>query len=296
MSVRSQLAQDAGFSSYVDLVLSTEGLHLDWITGLLERYVADNLPVVMALASKHNMRVPTWYSDRDRMGGPCGPFNAVNLASRHLGVLGLSRIRSNIHVTCTERGPSGYAGVLSVPRDNRICIRPINSYARLLGFFHELGHGIAHALNGQMGIYKTWTVAYDEAMATLMEHVSVQSWPALFENAPVHELFIMEGIECAVSALFEFALWNNPDSPEELYARHFGQLGDVPFPELWAADSFRSLDPVYKHSYVLGHEVAATTIVHLRDMYGDDFCRWGQWLAKHYYADGRKRTLLERLR
>ena len=60
-------------------------------------------------------------------------------------------------------------------------------------------------------------------------------------------------------------------------------------------DSFRSIDPVYVHNYVVADRVAERTIEYLEDEYGDQVERWGGWLASHYYGDGRGRSLLEKI-
>jgi site-specific recombinase XerD len=55
-----------------------------------------------------------------------------------------------------------------VPDDIRILVGPVTSLNQELTLYHELGHAIAHAQNTEQGIFKTWTGAYDEAMAIVV--------------------------------------------------------------------------------------------------------------------------------
>jgi len=111
----------------------------------------------------------------------------------------------------------------------------------------------------------------------------------------------------AISALFEFALWEHPEEAESLYTQHYRQLGGkvldggvcvvggrVFDPSLWAFDTLRSIDPVYIHNYVIGAVVAEKTIEFLKDEYGANFQTWGKWLESNYFADGRRRSLQEK--
>ena len=70
--------------------------------------------------------------------------------------------------------------------------------------------------------------------------------------------------------------------------------GRVFDPSLWALDSFRSLDPVYIHNYIIGSVVAEKTVEFLKDEYGTDFQAWGNWLERNYFSDGRRRSLQEK--
>jgi hypothetical protein len=64
--------------------------------------------------------------------------------------------------------------------------------------------------------------------------------------------------------------------------------------ELWALDTFRSIDPVYIHNFVIGYVVARKTRDHLTREYGQDFGQWGACLRRNHLADGRRRTLKEK--
>jgi hypothetical protein len=295
MRVRQCLARDLGFPSYVALVLSTEGLELEWIVTLLEEYVEENLPTAKALIKRYDMSWPTWFSDLDTVGRIDLDLTPPGVMSRFLEYLGFERLKEAIPITVQEQAIEGYAGILSVPDDVRILVRPIGSLKRWLTLFHELGHALAHALNAQPGIFKTWTNVYGESMAVLIEHVAAFVLLDQANRESARALFVLENTRCAISALFELALWERPEAAESLYAQHHSQLGlHIASPEVWALDSFRSVDPVYVHNYVIGALVADKTINLLVREYGRNFRQWGEWLISNYYADGRTRTLREK--
>jgi hypothetical protein len=212
-----------------------------------------------------------------------------------LECLGFERLQEAIPITVQEQAIEGYAGILSVPHDIRILVRPISSLNRWLTLFHELGHALAHALNAQPGIFKTWTSVHDESMAVVIEHIAASVLLDQANRESARALSILENTRCAISALFEFELWEHPEAAERLYLRHYAQLGlPIASPEVWALDSFRSLDPVYVQNYVIGDLVADKTINLLDREYGRNSRQWGRWLLRNYYADGRKRSLREK--
>lgn len=103
-------------------------------------------------------------------------------------------------------------------------------------------------------------------------------------------------VRCAISALFEFDLWEEPGKAEELFVTHYGKLGlPINEPEIWALDSFRSIDPVYIHDYVIGATLAQPLINYLTQLYSIDYSSWGSWLQHNIYQDGWKRSFHEKL-
>jgi len=189
----------------------------------------------------------------------------------------------------------GYAGVLSVPDDIRILVSPIESLGNLLTLFHELGHAVTHSLNREEGLFKTWTAVYDESMAVVIEHIAATILLDKDSYEAAREIFVLESTRYAISFLFELSLWEHPQEAEKLYSQYYSRLGvDISDPSLWVLDTFRSIDPVYIHNLVIGAVVAKKTIELLKDEYGHNFQAWGKWLKKHYFMDGRRRSLKEK--
>lgn len=190
---------------------------------------------------------------------------------------------------------SGYASELS-PNEINIAIEPIESLNNLRTLFHELGHAILYSLNDEEGLFRILPASLDESMAVVFEYMA----PVLLlygdDKKQIYELMDLEYTRCAISAVFEFELWEEPNKAEELYEKHYGKLGlRVEDPSIWAYDSFRSIDPVYIHNYVLGAVLAEKLIEYLSKNYLDDYKAWGQWLYKNIYVDGRRSKLEDKV-
>jgi len=114
------------------------------------------------------------------------------------------------------------------------------------------------------------------------------------------DISLLENVRCAVSFLFELDLWLSQENPEELYLEHYGKLGlAIEDPMVWALDSFRSVDPVYIHNYVLGSIAADQIVNKLESLFLNQPPQlYGRWLEVELYSLGRQESWpskLERL-
>ena len=295
MRQRQCLARRLGYGSYPELVLWADELDPEPVRALLLEQMKRGLPVVTALAKSYGIKWSSWTEDLASIGNHSASADPVRLVNLVLECLGFDRLRAAIPIVVKEQGIVGYAGVLFVPDDIRILMRPITDLQQELTLHHELGHAIAHALNRQQGIFKTWTSSHDEAMAVVMERIAALIALDDAQRKAAQELWLLEDTRCATSALFELELWDKPDKAEELYLHYYGAW-DIGAPPagVWAADSFRSVDPVYIQNYIVAARVADQTVAFLRKRFADNFTEWGSWLAENYYADGRRRSLADK--
>ena len=290
MTRRQTLARELGFDSYPHLVLQTEDLALDPLKTALENYVQTHLSAVRKLIRQYRLTWPNWFSGLAQIGRP-SRSGSDDLIQHLLDSLGFPELTKQIRRVTQTHTLAGYAGILSVPDDIRILVRPPTSLSQEMTLYHELGHAVAHALNTQPGIFKTWTSAYDETMAVLMEHIAAAILFNPAQRRAAHVIQLLETTRCAISALFELELWQNPDQAHRLYLKHFSQLNiDPDPPEQWACDSFRSIDPVYIHNYTTGAIFASQTIPLLKKLFGSDYSRWGRWLTENLYSNGRSQV------
>ncbi|MFA5394301.1 MAG: hypothetical protein WC338_07620 [Candidatus Ratteibacteria bacterium] len=294
MRKRQCLARKQGHGSYPELVLWSEDLRLESVRTLLLDQIRKNLPVVTALVKGYGITWSSWTGDLVSVGYH-SKMDYARLVSLILQRLGFDRLNAAISIVVKDQPIAGYVGILSVPDDVRILLRPVNNLKQELTLYHELGHAIAHALNKEKGIFKTWTSAYDEAMATVIERIAALIVLDNAQEKRAQDLWILEETRCATSALFELDLWEQPQAAKDLYLKYYGAWNiEVASADVWAADSFRSIDPVYIQNYVIAAYVADRTVEFLRHKYEDKFSEWGRWLVKNYYADGRRRSLADK--
>jgi hypothetical protein len=280
MRIRDRLARESGYSSYVDLVLSTEEIEQDRLVAFLNQYLEKNLKAARRIAKKRQSYTPQYMSNnKDQDSHPTLPV------FEFLDQMGYDKLKDTIRIIV---GDWGYEGILS-PDDIRILVTPTD-------LFHELGHAITHSLNTEVGIFKTWTGAFHESMAEIVDLIASRMLLDQIGREAARDDRVLSHTRYAISALFEFSLWESPDQAESLYTQHHRQLDErVSDPSLWPLDTFRSIDPVFIHNYVIGAVVAEQTVGFLEDNYGTDYRGWGEWLEKNYFCDGRRRSLQEKL-
>lgn len=297
MSTRNDLSKQMGFDSYPDLVLKAEEIDKDNIVHSLNEFLESNLPKAKEIIKKYNIKWETWFSDLSRVGVTKNQYNSIELVDQLLKILGFDEIKEKIQISFMEKGYAGCAAELS-PNDIKIVVEPINSLDSLRTLFHEVGHAFSYSLNREDGIYKILPPSQDEAMGVVIEYIA----PMLLmlnktDQQKIVEIMTLEYTRCAISALYEFELWQDPDNAEELYVKNYSRLGiEINNPCMWASDTFRSIDPVYVHNYVIGAMLAEKIITYLQGRSSSDYKEWGTWLINNIYKDGRKKSFKEKIR
>ncbi|MBN1880505.1 hypothetical protein JW823_10375 [bacterium] len=294
MRIRNRLAIELGYNCYRSLVFDIEDIDQAGLTALLNRHLEENLDAARSIASDHAITLtPGWLDGLHHIGrAPCSmsPESAIFELTRQLG---LHRAADRIRITCRDNG-FGYTSVIAF-RDIHILSGPLDSLSAWGTLFHEAGHAIACAMNMESGLFGTWSAGFDEAMAEVIEPVAARMLLDREQQTSLRDIGILTSCRCALSALFEFALWDDPSQAEKLFSDFFSRLvtgtGD---PALWVFDTFRSIDPFYIYHYVVGHRLAERIFEHLTVQAGADHEKWGEWLIRRFYADGRKRSLVKK--
>lgn len=297
MKARNDLSKQMEFDSYPELVLITEEIDLVNLVHSLNEFLESNLPKAKEIIKKYNIKWETWFSDLSRIGVTKNQYDPIELVDQLLKTFGFDEIKEKIQISFMEKGYAGCAAELS-PNDIRIVIEPINSLDNLRTLFHEMGHAILYSLNKEEGIYKILPPSQDEAMAVVIEYIATMLLNFNeTDREKIFEIITLEYTRCAISSLYEFDLWQNPEQAEELYIKHYSKLGiKINNPSMWASDTFRSIDSVYVHNYVIGAMLAEKVFTYLKSRNSCDYKEWGDWLIDKIYKDGRKRSFKEKIK
>ncbi|MBN1549863.1 hypothetical protein JW979_00270 [bacterium] len=295
MKLRNKLARSLQFETYPDLMLFTEDLSQSGLKSFLCSTLNAYLPEAHAIIKHRNIKWTTWFDHLERMSSSV--LHTVD--DIHLSLwrkMGFPN-DGNIKIISKQQSIHGYAGILNGARDIRILIRPVKTVHGVMVFLHELGHAAAHSMNRSQGLAQLWSAAYDETMAMILQLLGCK---ILLENEMYQqtlEIGCLETVRCTLSSLFEFKLWRSPENGNDLYKKHFSRLGvDIGDDSLWVLDSFRSIDPVYIYTYVLGTKTARLVLQKLETIYQERYALWGKWLNDRFYADGWLRPLMVKLR
>lgn len=296
INARNTLAKQMSFKSYPDLVLNSEEINMKNLINSLNKFLEDNLSKAKELIDKYNIKWESWFDDLKRMGSTNNAYNPTELVEKLFSTLGFDAIKDRIKIDFKEKGFSGCAAEVS-PNDIKIVVEPIKSLYNLKTLFHEVGHAILYALNEESGIYRVLTPSYDEGMAVVMECIAPILLLNKCDSDKIYEMITLEYTRCAISALYEFELWQDIDKAEELYIKHYSKLGiEINNPSIWASDTFRSIDAVYIHNYVIGALLSKKIINYLQGKYSENYKEWGYWLFENIYKDGRGRSFKEKIK
>lgn len=288
IKLRNQLSQDLGYRTYKDLVFKTEEFDEATSKNLLTQFITENLHKAKKIIHKYDISFETYFEDLNRINIPIesSPHEVITSLVKKLGY---EHVLNRIDVIYNEMG-FGYAANTS-PNQVKIVIKPINSISDLSTLFHELGHAFAYSLNEEQGLYKLIPATIDEAMAVVIEYLAPLFLLDTDKQEKMKEITTLEYTRCAISALYEFDLWDDCEQAEELYLKHYSQLFNIKDPGLWSYDSFRSIDPVYIHSYVLGAIIQKNLINTLQNI--DKPHLYGKWLSENIYQQGRKNNIMK---
>ncbi|HSH36310.1 hypothetical protein [Schnuerera sp.] len=294
MKIRNALAIENGYDSYPDLILETNGVDYKELNILLHNYLEKNLHKAIEIIKKYNIIFENWFDDLDKIDRKNKDYDSNMLIEKLLNSSGFPRLMEKVEIKYVEDGFSGYATELE-PNNMRMAVEPIKSLDSLRTLFHELGHVMNYGLNKEEGLFRILPFSLDESMAVIFEYIASVLLLNGEDKIRIQELMTLEYTRCAISAIYEFDLWKHPNRAEELFEYHYKKLGvEIKDTSIWALDSFRSIDPVYIHNYVMGASMAEGLIRYLKISYENDYESWGKWLYSNIYYDGWKRDFREK--
>jgi oligoendopeptidase F len=314
MKRRNRNAQKLGYETYVDYSLTLDMIDKDELLRLyddLERLsephfrsvveqVKENLrierlePWDVSFAINQFVRPPDEHFPKDKI------IPKVEELVRSWGV---NPRRLPIMMKQADIPFGGLCFAIRVPTDVRIVSNPRDGHKFYSTLFHEYGHAL-HAcfIRQQHYPLKSDVGCFNEGMATILEKfASDPDW--LRRNTSLPEEEITRFVNARKAALllrlrslmalstFEFQAYVNPDQDlNRLWSRTQARYLFVSENETpqWAAQSIYTTHPVYFQNYILAEAIAAQTIQHLKDRYGQllDNAKVAEFLIENYYAPG----------
>jgi peptidyl-dipeptidase A len=192
---------------------------------------------------------------------------------------------------------------IRIPTDVRIVSNPRDGHRFYSTLFHEYGHAL-HACFVRQQHYplKLDIGCFSEGMATILQHfVSDPDW--LREKTSLSREEVTRFVKAQKASLllrlrnlmalstFEFLAYENPEQDlnrlwSQTQARYL-MVAENETPQ-WAAQSIYTTHPVYFQNYILAEMIAAQTLQHLREKYGNllNNRKVAEFLIENYYAPG----------
>ena len=292
-SLRQERAKEMGFDSYPELVFAYEELSFAPVQKVIDDYFQGNHSNARRIVEKYSLQQSTWFSQLAEISAEERSIDAFKELDRVAKVFGIEEELEKVTIVVSEQAISGVVFAIDPPADVRMLLSPITSSKQLRTFYHELGHCMAAICNKEQGLSRLFTTVYDEVMAVIFEKIAIHALMDEVTRKKLAQIEVVEGVRLALSHCFEQKLWKTQDfaKAEEWFIDSWAKLEvAVDKPSLWAIDSFRSIDPVYVHNYVLGEYFGRLFVQQCEQRFGRDYRAWFRYLKSQLLSDGMART------
>lgn len=319
VQLRNTEALRLGYPNYAALHLNLQGLSRDKLFGLFDRL--ENLTEVPYNTFLQNAksrygweRLEAWdiaWLTEQQASLPVAPFTRekiVPLAYNLLSVLGLKPENLPIEIVNKDIPFGGLCFTIRVPDDIRIVSSPKDGYPYFRTMAHEFGHALHAAYNQQKSylLKREWGI-FNEGMAEVLAYfthypewlagvtgLSSNALAEYKEEAIIRRIFRLRTL--VALARFEIEVYEQPQADFNLLlAQNEQRYLKIPLDMTprWAASSFPTTHPLYRHNYILADLIAAQTHATLRREFGSLFelkptqkTALFSFLCEHYYAPG----------
>jgi peptidyl-dipeptidase A len=197
----------------------------------------------------------------------------------------------------------GLCFAIKIPTDVRIVSNPRDGHRYYATLFHEYGHAL-HAcfIKQRHYAFKSDVGCFNEGMATILQYFTFDpDW--LRMNTSLTQEEIMRFVRARKASLllrlrslmalsiFEFLAYENPDQDlNKVWSRTRSRYLFVSENETpqWAGQSIYTMYPIYFQNYILAEMIAAQTIQHLKERYGEllNNAKIAEFLIQNYYGPG----------
>lgn len=256
MALRDRHAKKAGYESYASMILSLEGIEINALKQGLNDRLNHEIERAKELIKKYDLKLDNWYTGLRSI--ECGAkVNHIMLMDRVLNYF--PEAYGNVKI---ERHTCNKAGFASEVRPNEIHINieRVDTLFDMNVFFHEMGHGIAHAYDNSKGLDRIYSNFYEELTGVLMERYLGQILRDTHGKC-LDEIRVLQYARFAIEALYELELWFSDTSPEDLFRAHYQRIieSDEEM-SIGLRQALRLSEPLYMYNYILA-DMAAEKII-----------------------------------
>jgi peptidyl-dipeptidase A len=311
---RNRKAQKLGYKAYVDFLLTLDMIDRKELLRLYEelgklsepsfRSVIEDVkqrlrieqlePWDISFAIDQFVRPPDEHFPRDKM---------ISKVIELVESWGIDTRKLPILMKQADIPFGGLCFPIRIPTDVRIVSNPRDGHRFYSTLFHEYGHAL-HASFVRQEHYplKLDAGCFNEGMAVILQHFTTDpEW--LSQNTTLSRGEITRFVKATRASLllrlrslmalstFEFQAYENPDQDlNKLFSRtraRYLLVSENETPQ-WAAQSIYTTHPVYFQNYILAEMIAAQTIQHLKENYGEllNNRKIAEFLIENYYAPG----------
>lgn len=256
MALRDRHAKKAGYASYASMILSLEGIEIKTLKQRLNDRLNHEIEMAKDLIKKYNLKLDNWYTGLRAI--ECGSgVNHIMLMDRVMNYF--PEAYGNVKIERHTCNKAGYASELK-PGEIHINIERVDTLFDMNVFFHEMGHGIAHAYDDSVGLDRIYSNFYEELTGVIMErylgHMLRES-----HGKCLDEIRILQYVRFAIEALYELELWFSDTSPEDLFRAHYQRIieSDEEM-SIGLRQALRLSEPLYMYNYILA-DIAAEKII-----------------------------------
>lgn len=256
MALRDRHAARAGFDSYATMVLDLEGVEFEVLKDCLNSRLRQQIKDAKQLIEKYELKLDGWYTGLRSI--ECGQsVNHISLMDRFMKYFpGAS---SNFVIERNVSNKAGFAVEVG-PSEIHINIERVDTLFDMTVFFHQMGHGLAHALDASKGISRIYSNFYEELTGVLIERYLGRMLNETSGKC-LQEIRTIQYARFGIEALYELDLWFSETSPDDLFRAHYqkiiGNLDDAPIGLIHA---LRLSEPLYMYNYILA-DIAAESIL-----------------------------------
>jgi peptidyl-dipeptidase A len=314
MKKRNQKAQEFGYKTYVDYSLTLDIIDKKELLQLyrdLERlseppfrsvlkHVKETLdidqlePWDISFAIDQFVKPPDEHFPKEKI---------IPKIKELIGAWGINPEKLPILIKEADIPFGGLCFPIRIPTDVRIVSNPRDGHRFYSTLFHEYGHAL-HACFVRQQHYplKLDIGCFNEGMATILQHfVYDPHW--LREHTSLSKEEVTRFVKAQKASLllrlrnlmalstFEFLAYENlKEDLNRLWSHTQARYLMVAKNETpqWASHSIYTTHPVYFQNYILAEMIAAQTLQHLKEKYGNllNNRKVAEFLIENYYAPG----------